>query len=122
VALQDNEDWVGGYNDKLFATGRNANHTPTYSHIQVLKADILKAFNTAEVDTGPAGQKKKGGGKEARIVAVLESKFVGKKVPEPALAPRNILKSEIETADKTLGTISPLTMRNAIDKYNSKAK
>jgi hypothetical protein len=69
-----------------------------------------------------AGGAAKGGtslrGKQARIIEYLARRFPSG-VPEPPLQPRNILKDDVLTADRTLERLDEATLKKAIDTYNA---
>jgi len=70
-----------------------------------------KAGGTAKTGTSLRG-------KQARIIKYLAKRFPTG-VPEPPLQPRNLLKDDVLTADRTLEPLDEATLKKAIDTHNA---
>lgn len=58
------------------------------------------------------------GGKQARIIALLQKRFPEGRVPDRAQVPRERLRADLLEMDKTLEPLNLTTLKRAIDCYN----
>jgi hypothetical protein len=67
-------------------------------------------------------QPKKAVGKVPRILKLLDDKFKGEPVPDPAYCPRNPLKADLLKLDPLLNPLTLTTLKTAIETYNANLK
>lgn len=122
VALQPIEDWVGGFNEKLFSTGRNSRHEPTYSHLQVLKSDVLQHFAPTPQAVTDVTPRKKGGGKQDDLADAFGKVFGNELVPARAKLSYDALYAKVIAAAENVKTASRNTFLKAEEAHNERVK